>query len=203
MKLYDSLLPYNQNDQIEIREAEPYSYCQFIMGKDHTAYGRARHPWLTGSAGWNYTAVTKWILGIRANFDGLQIDPCIPATWGQFRVQRIWRGATFRIIVRNPDHVQRGVKLILLNGKEIFGSIPQQPKGSVHEVEVTMGGDRSTSDHSSRTFRRTAESNSEMLNGFSKYSTSGSDPHAPASRACPDIRMRGIWDVRGSFFRNS
>ena len=65
MKFYDSLLPYNQNDMIEIREAEPYSYCQFVMGNDHTAYGRARHPWLTGSGGWNYTAVTRWILGVR------------------------------------------------------------------------------------------------------------------------------------------
>jgi N,N'-diacetylchitobiose phosphorylase len=56
MKFYDALLPCNQNDKIEVREAEPYSYCQFVMGRDHTAFGRARHPWLTGSAGWNYTA---------------------------------------------------------------------------------------------------------------------------------------------------
>ena len=68
MKFYDSLLPYNQNDMIEVREAEPYSYCQFVMGNDHTAYGRARHPWLTGSSGWMYYAVTHWILGVRAGF---------------------------------------------------------------------------------------------------------------------------------------
>ncbi len=59
MKFYDALLPYNQNDIIEIRQAEPYSYCQFIMGRDHTAHGRARHPWLTGTAGWMYTAATR------------------------------------------------------------------------------------------------------------------------------------------------
>ena len=81
MKFYDSMLPYNQNDLIEIREAEPYSYCQFVMGKDHTAYGRARHPWFTGSGGWNYTAVTRWILGVRLSFDGMIVDPCIPAEW--------------------------------------------------------------------------------------------------------------------------
>ncbi len=79
MKFYDSLLPYNQNDKIEVREAEPYSYCQFVMGSDHTAFGRARHPWLTGSGGWNYTAVTRWILGVRLTFDGLIVDPCVPA----------------------------------------------------------------------------------------------------------------------------
>ncbi len=66
MKFYNSTLPYNQNDMIEIRQSEPYSYCQFIMGRDHTAYGRARHPWLTGSAGWAYHAATHWILGIQA-----------------------------------------------------------------------------------------------------------------------------------------
>ena len=95
MKFYDALLPYGQNDRIEIREAEPYSYCQFVMGRDHTAFGRARHPWLTGSAGWSYTAATRWILGVRLTFDGLIVDPCIPADWEEFQVTRQWRGATY------------------------------------------------------------------------------------------------------------
>jgi N,N'-diacetylchitobiose phosphorylase len=95
MKFYDALLPYNQNDIIEIREAEPYSYCQFVMGRDHTAFGRARHPWLTGSAGWMYHAVTHWILGVRADYQGLIVDPCIPANWEAFEVTRQWRGATY------------------------------------------------------------------------------------------------------------
>jgi N,N'-diacetylchitobiose phosphorylase len=88
MHYYDALLPYRQNDMIEIRQAEPYSYCQFIMGRDHTAFGRARHPWLTGTAGWMYIAATHYILGIRPTFDGLVIDPCIPADWQEFTVTR-------------------------------------------------------------------------------------------------------------------
>ncbi len=88
MKFYNSILPYNQNDKIEIRQAEPYSYCQFIMGKDHTAYGRARHPWLTGTASWFYQAATKHILGIQTTYDGILIDPCIPAEWNGFEVTR-------------------------------------------------------------------------------------------------------------------
>jgi N,N'-diacetylchitobiose phosphorylase len=139
MKLYNALLPYNQNDMIEIREAEPYSYCQFIMGRDHSAYGRARHPWLTGSAGWSYTAATKYILGIRPSYDGLIIDPCIPNDWKEFEVQRIWRGATYRIKVKNPEGVEKGVKSIILNGKSIPGAIPVQKEGSVNEVVVVMG----------------------------------------------------------------
>jgi N,N'-diacetylchitobiose phosphorylase len=139
MKFYDSLLPYNQNDKIEIREAEPYSYCQFVMGQDHTAFGRARHPWLTGSGGWNYTAVTRWILGVRLSFEGLIVDPCIPCDWKEFQVRRQWRGATFEISVQNPAGVEKGVRSMTLNGQPIDGPIPPQPAGSVHHVAVVMG----------------------------------------------------------------
>ncbi len=139
MKLYDSLLPYNQNDIIEIREAEPYSYCQFIMGQDHTAFGRARHPWLTGSAGWIYIAATQWMLGVRLSFKGLIVDPCIPHEWKEFEVQRQWRGASFTIKVQNPNGIQRGIKSAALNGKPIRGPIPVQKAGSVNEVIVIMG----------------------------------------------------------------
>jgi N,N'-diacetylchitobiose phosphorylase len=139
MEFYDSLLPYNQNDRIEVREAEPYSYCQFIMGKDHTAFGRARHPWLTGSGGWAYFAATHWILGIRPGYDGLLVDPCIPGEWTGFEVVRKWRGATYRISVRNPDHVRKGVKSVLLDGTTASLPIPVQPAGTTHDVIVTMG----------------------------------------------------------------
>ncbi len=139
MKFYDSTLPYNQNNMIEIRQSEPYSYCQFIMGRDHTAHGRARHPWLTGSAGWAYHAVTHWILGIRPGYDGLTIDPCIPADWREFEVTRQWRGATYLIQVKNPGGVQKGVKGLILNGEPVEGPLPPQEVGSFNEVLVEMG----------------------------------------------------------------
>jgi N,N'-diacetylchitobiose phosphorylase len=139
IKIYDAMLPYNQNDIIEIRQAEPYSYCQFIMGRDHTAFGRARHPWLTGSSGWFYTAVTHWVLGIRPCLNGLVIDPCIPDNWKGFEVVRKWRGATFQITVQNPNGVQKGVRTITLDGRPVKGPIPPQEAGSVHEIVATMG----------------------------------------------------------------
>ncbi|SPE38643.1 N,N'-diacetylchitobiose phosphorylase [Candidatus Sulfopaludibacter sp. SbA6] len=139
MKFYDALLPYHQNDCIETREAEPYSYCQFVMGRDHTAFGRARHPWLTGSGGWSYTAATRWILGVRPGFDGLIVDPCIPADWKEFQVTRRWRGATYHITVRNPHGVQKGVRATSLNGIPVVAAIPPQPAGSANEVSVEMG----------------------------------------------------------------
>lgn len=139
MKYYDAILPYNQNDIIEIRQAEPYSYCQFIMGRDHSAFGRARHPWLTGSAGWMYHAVTHWILGVRVGFNGLTIDPCIPASWLGFEVYRRWRNAEYHIKVNNPRGKLKGVKSVQLNGKTIEGPIPTQPEGTINQVIVDMG----------------------------------------------------------------
>jgi N,N'-diacetylchitobiose phosphorylase len=139
MKFYDAILPYNQNDVAEVREAEPYSYCQFIMGKDHTAHGRARHPWLTGTGAWFYTAATKFMLGIQISYEGLVVDPCIPAEWDGFEVVRKWRGATYRIEVENPDGVMKGVKSMTLNGVAVEGAIPIQAAGTEHEVRVVMG----------------------------------------------------------------
>ncbi|NLL73577.1 MAG: N,N'-diacetylchitobiose phosphorylase [Clostridiales bacterium] len=138
MEFYDALNPYNQNDMIEIREAEPYSYCQFIVGRDHTAYGRARHPFMTGTAGWAYYSATHYMLGIRPWFDRLIIDPCIPSQWREFKVVREWRGATYNITILNPDGVMKGVKQLILNDREV-DLIPALSKGSVNEVLVIMG----------------------------------------------------------------
>lgn len=105
MELYDALCPYWQNDKIEIRKAEPYSYCQFITGRDHEKFGEAHHPFMTGSGGWSYVAATRYMLGLKPDFDGLTVDPCIPAAWDGFTATRRFRGATYRITVQNPHHL--------------------------------------------------------------------------------------------------
>ncbi len=137
MKFYDALLPENQNDIMEIRQAEPYTYCQFIMGKDHTAFGRARHPFMTGSSGWAYFAATRFMLGIRPEFDSLTVDPCIPADWDGFTAVRKWRGAEYRITVTNPDHVEKGVVSLTVDG---IGTdrVPAFSEG-IHTVAAVMG----------------------------------------------------------------
>lgn len=139
MKFYNALCPAAQNDKIEIRQSEPYSYCQFIMGPDHTAFGRARHPFMTGSGGWSYYAATRYILGIRPDFDGLRIDPCVPADWPGFTAVRRWRGAEYRIQVENPDGVEKGVAELRCNGQLCRGLAPVRPAGSVNEIYVRMG----------------------------------------------------------------
>ena len=144
MELYEALLPERQNDQIEIRRAEPYSYCQFIMGRDHADFGMARHPFMTGSAGWSYYAATRYLLGVRPGFDGLTVDPCIPRGWDGFRVTRKWGEATYEITVKNPEHVCKGVKAVAVDGKRT-ARIPKFKNGT-RSVEITMGAKGDTDD---------------------------------------------------------
>ena len=138
MKFYNALCPALQNDKIEVRQAEPYSYCQFVVGRDHTAFGRARHPFMTGSSGWAYYAATQYLLGVKPDFDGLVIDPCIPADWKEYTVLRRWRGAEYRIHVTNPKGVEKGVASITVNGRQV-DKVSVMPMGSVNEVAVIMG----------------------------------------------------------------
>ena len=144
MKFYDALCPFNQNDKIEIRKAEPYVYCQFIVGPDHSAFGRAHHPFMTGSAGWSYFAATHFILGIRPGFDSLTIDPCVPPSWPSFSVRRVWRGAVYNITVENSGGTGKGVKECHINGEALAVSasggaeIPLRSAGSINEVIISL-----------------------------------------------------------------
>lgn len=138
MKFYNALCPYYQNNMIEIRQSEPYSYCQFVVGRDHTAFGRARHPFMTGSGGWAYFSATRYMLGIRPDFEHLTIDPCIPADWKEFSAVRRWHGAEYDIHVENPDGVMKGVQELYLDGEKVE-RIPVMAQGSRHDVRVVMG----------------------------------------------------------------
>ncbi len=138
MEFYNALCPYYQNDMIEIREAEPYSYCQFISGRDHSRFGCAHHPFMTGTGGWAYFSATRYMLGMRPQFDTLLIDPCIPGDWKGFKADRVWRGAKYHIQVENPNGVMKGVKELYLDGAKV-DKIPQEAAGSEHTVKVIMG----------------------------------------------------------------
>ncbi len=137
---YAQVNPAARNEMIEIYECEPYVYAQNILGDEHPQFGLGRNSWLSGSAAWNYVAGTQYILGIRQDYDGLRVDPCIPATWDGFRVQRRFRGAYYDICVHNPVHVYKGVARMSVDGREITGNIIplDEIKGS-HAVEVWLG----------------------------------------------------------------
>ena len=137
---YAKIAPAYTEEFSEIHRMEPYVYAQMIAGKDAKRHGEAKNSWLTGTAAWNFVAITQWILGIKPGFDGLEIDPCIPKDWDEYKVSRWYRGSTYAITVKNPDHVSKGVKKIVVDGKEIEGTtLPVFDDGKEHTVEVTMG----------------------------------------------------------------
>ncbi len=124
----------------ELHKVEPYIYCQMIAGKDAYKPGEAKNSWLSGTAAWNFYTITQYILGIKPDYDGLSINPCIPKDWDGFSMSRQFRGATYAITVTNPDHVSKGVKQITVNGSPIQGNvIPILEAGKTHTVEVIMG----------------------------------------------------------------
>jgi cellobiose phosphorylase len=137
---YKAIAPSEKNKISDIHKLEPYVYCQMIAGQDHKDFGEAKNAWLTGSAAWNFIAISQWILGIRPDYKGLMIDPCIPSSWDGYEAKRTFRGCDYFITVKNPNHVCKGIVSMKVDGKEIKGNIIPvfRSKGS-HKVEVVMG----------------------------------------------------------------
>ena len=119
----------------EVHRCEPYIYAQTIAGRDAPTHGEAKNSWLTGTAAWNYVAITQWILGIRPTFAGLKVSPAIPAGWQGYSASRRFRGVTYRI------QVQRGEQpSLVVDGQPIPGdTIPLPPPGQTEVlVKVTL-----------------------------------------------------------------
>jgi cellobiose phosphorylase len=137
---YKKLSPPVKNRIAEIHGAEPYVYAQTIAGRDHPNFGAARQSWLTGTAAWMMKVATNWILGIRPQYHGILVDPCIPKGWADFRVIRHFRNAIYEIKVENPNHVSKGIKDVTVDGKKLKTSLlPSFADGKKHIVRVTMG----------------------------------------------------------------
>lgn len=138
-KHYKSYLPAAYNDRAEVRQIEPYVYAQTTCSTYNMRAGQSRCPWLSGTASWAYFTAAQYILGIRPDYNGLQINPCIPH-WSQFTATRHFRGKTINITVKNPKKVEKGVKKLVVNGETISGNIvPFEKMQAVNEVIVTMG----------------------------------------------------------------
>ena len=110
-----------------------------IAGKDAYCPGEAKNSWLTGTAAWNYFAITQYILGIRPQYNGLLIDPCIPSDWKSYTVIRRFRGTTYKIEINNRNGSTKGVKQIKVDGKVITGNlVPLVYSDNMVNVEVEM-----------------------------------------------------------------
>ena len=137
---YSKIAPAYLEDISDIHRTEPYVYAQMIAGKDAKRHGEAKNSWLTGTAAWNFVAVSQYILGIIPDYDGLKIDPSIPSEWEGFTAVRKFRGATYNITVKNPHYISKGIYSVTVNGDKIEGNIlPVFDEGKTVDVEVVMG----------------------------------------------------------------
>ncbi len=140
-RYYRAILPPSASEADPAHyAAEPYVYGQIRYGREHREYGKVSGTWLTGTAAWNYVAATQYILGVRPDWDGLRIDPCLPADWRELHLTRRHRGATYRIHITNPDAICRGVRSVTCDGEPVEGNVlPVFNDGAEHRVEVVMG----------------------------------------------------------------
>ncbi len=136
---YLRICPAVKESNIERYRCEPYCYAQMIAGRDAPVHGEAKNSWLTGTAAWSFVAISQAILGIKPDYDGLRIDPCIPAGWKEYRVTRVFRGVKYCITVRNPHGISKGVPRLTVNGKKVEGNlVPFNPAEKEAAVEVTL-----------------------------------------------------------------
>jgi cellobiose phosphorylase len=121
-RYFKNSMPSEYNDKAEIRQIEPYVYCQSTHSKYSRRFGASRLPWLTGAATWAYYSATQYILGIRPDYYGLRISPCLPPEWKQIEVNRIFRGKKFKISIKNGEK-GKGVSKLTFNGEKYDGEL--------------------------------------------------------------------------------
>jgi len=139
-RYYRAYMPSAYNTKAEIREIEPYVYSQSTHGKYSPRFGASRLPWLTGAATWAFYAASQYILGVRPEYDGITIDPCIPSEWKKVKITRRFRGKNLEIDITNDAGAEKGVKAISVNGNDLdSGFIPFSMLKDKNTITVIMG----------------------------------------------------------------
>ena len=138
--IYKKTCPAYIEDISEVHCTEPYVYSQMVAGRDAKFFGQGKNSWLTGTAAWTFVNVSQYILGIQPDYDGLRIDPCVPESFGDYTIERRFRGAMYHISILNPGHVQKGIKSLTVNGRAVDGNvIPFDESVKEYEVTAVMG----------------------------------------------------------------
>ncbi|NIN64786.1 MAG: glycosyl transferase [Anaerolineae bacterium] len=131
---YTCINPSAREAISDVHGCEPYVHAQMIAGRAAPTHGEAKNSWLTGTAAWNYVAITQWILGIRPTYGGLQVAPVIPSDWPGFEATRVFRGVTYRISVERAG--EGNAVSLTVDGQPIEGNIVPSPQGDQAEVVV-------------------------------------------------------------------
>ena len=138
MEYWRKICPAYIKDQT-LHKVEPYVYSQMVAGKDAFRPGEGKNSWLTGTAAWNWYAITQFILGVKPTYEGLQIDPCISRDMKGYTITRKFRGAEYVIEVSNPEGARKGIRKLTVNGIEVEGNmVPIQAPGSRVMVKAVM-----------------------------------------------------------------
>ena len=138
-EIYKKTCPAYLQDISEIHRTEPYVYSQMVAGKDAKFFGQGKNSWLTGTAAWTFTDISQYILGVYPTLKGLQINPCVPKDFGDFKIEREYRGAKYHITVKT-NGVEKGVKALTVNGNAVDGNvIPFDKDTKEYNVTVEMG----------------------------------------------------------------
>ncbi len=133
---YCRINPSARENISEIHRCEPYVYAQMIAGRDAATHGEAKNSWLSGTAAWNYVAITQWILGVHPTYEGLQIAPVIPDGWAGYQVSRKFRNVTYQIeVARGKDKASAG---LYIDGARIQGNLIPLPSDGKMEVNVKV-----------------------------------------------------------------
>ena len=139
-EIYQKTCPAYNEEISEVHRTEPYVYSQMVAGRDAKFFGEAKNSWLTGTAAWTFVNVSQYILGVAPTHKGLSINPCVPKEFGDFQLTRQFREGAYKIQVLNPDHVEKGVKGITVDGKAVDGCVVPYVAGKTeYDVVVTMG----------------------------------------------------------------
>ena len=139
-EIYKKTCPAYVEDISEIHRTEPYVYSQMVAGRDAKYHGEAKNSWLTGTAAWTFANISQYILGVYPTHSGLQINPCVPKGFGDFKLTREYRGAVYHIQVLNPQGVEKGVVSMTVDGAAVDGNIISYDKDKKEvNVVVTMG----------------------------------------------------------------
>ncbi len=137
---YSKIAPAYLEEISDLHRTEPYVYSQMIAGKDAVKPGEAKNSWLTGTAAWNFYAISHYILGIQPDYDSLIIDPCIPPRWDNIQITRKFRNKLFRITIKNPSHVSKGVLQMNVNGRRFSGKVIKcELFEDENDVDVILG----------------------------------------------------------------
>lgn len=132
---YTKIAPAFLEDISEIHRLEPYVYAQMIAGKAARRHGEAKNSWLTGTAAWNFVALSQWICGIRSEYEGLRIEPRLPAHIKNAVITRKFRGCTYTIHVENKNPARK-ISLAVVNGEGSVNGTLVQVKPGTKEITI-------------------------------------------------------------------